>query len=214
MQFVAFPESKDVVIAANSPFVNSIKIEASGSYGLYFDGVCHQTHPNETIHFDRKLDWCSNIVNKDQHGPWITYSIKNKAIKTTGFSLRNGCCYYDCCCGDDGKPLLDMYCCCILYSFSFQGSNDNKTWVTIHKVEKDTRYYTCLYKTFTFEKTKPFKYLRLVADEEYPGCPRCLQINEIEIYGETVNDFNEFPENDENEEAVSIIGKVKRDSNY
>ena len=57
--------------------------------------------------------------------------------------------------------------------------------------------------------------MRLIMDEPYPGCPRCMQINEIEIYGETITSFSEFSElgdGDENDESVSIIGKLKRNS--
>ena len=212
MQFVAFPERKDAAISSNSYNNKEVYVESSGSLGLYYGGKCHQTHPNQTLSFDQKLDWCSNIAKSDSSDmPWITYSLKNKAVKATGFALRNGCCWYDCCCSDDDTFVPD-FCCCRLYSFSFQGSNDNKTWVTIFKAEKVQQFYPCMYKTFTFEKTVPFKFLRLHMDEPLPGCPLCMQINEIQIFGETISSFDSFEEADENEESVSIIGKIQRNT--
>ena len=214
LQFISFPSRNDVVISSESFKRNEVNVESSGSIGLYYSGKCHQTYPNETLNTNEKMDWCSNIVpsgSKDM--PWIMYSLKNKAIKATGFSLRNGCCWHACCC-IDGTRIDSEYCCCRLYSFSLQGSNDNKTWVTIHQVVQDSKYWYCLFKTFTFEKTTPFNFLRIRMDEPYPGCPICMQINEIQIYGETVSsNFFSDGDYDENDESVSIIGKISRANN-
>ena len=212
MEFIAFPNSKDVVISSKSSNIKDISVESSGSSGLYYKGKCHQTFPNETLNYDEKMDWCSNFVPlESQDKPWITYSIKNQDIKVTGFSLRNGCCWYDCCCIDDNR-ILSEYCCCRLYSFSLLGSNDNRTWKTIHKVEKEEKYWSCSYKTYNFEKTQPFHYLRLRLDAPYPGCPVCMQLNEIQFYGETIpasGIYNSF-EGENDDESISIIGKIIR----
>ena len=210
IEFVEFPSRNDIVIASSMTNKNDLKIASSGSIGQYYSGKCHPTYPNFTVAHNSKSDWCSNIASFDDPMPWISFSLKNKAIKVTGYSLRNGCCWYDCCCLDDNHRYDYDFCCCRLYSFSFQGSNDNTTWTTIHKVENDNEYWVCLFKTFTFPKTQPFSYLRLVLDDPYPGCPKCLQINEIQIYGEEVHSLNDFESDDDNEESVSIIGKVKQ----
>ena len=157
-----------------------------------------------------KMDWCSNIVEeKGEEKPWIMYSIKNKGMRLSGYSVRNGCCWHRCCCMDDGH-LIDDFCCCRLYSYSLLGSNDNKTWTFIHKVEKDEKFYDCQFKTYEFEQTSSYTYIRFMLDEEYPGCPRCLQLNQLELYGETTDSYFSASEQDDNDESVSIIGKVRK----
>ena len=212
VQFIAFPNKNDALLkeGVNS---KSLIIESSGSLGLHYGGKCHQTFPNETVYENQKLDWCSNIVPKESNvGPWVMYSFKNKEIKLTSYSVRNGCCWYPCCCIDDDR-YIDGYCCCRLYSYSLQGSNDNSTWITIHKIEKDSKFYDCQFKTYEFPETQPFKYIRFILDEEYPGCPKCMQLNQVELYGKTTDSIFSSYENDDNDESVSIIGKVKSYNN-
>ena len=209
VKFMAFPEKSNALLT-NAAKSNSLIFDASGSLGLYRGGKCQQTYPNETIHENEEMDWCSNIATKDNSDhPWISYSIKNKGMRLTGYAVRNGCCYFDCCCTEDGR-IIDEVCCCRLYSFSLQGSNDNKTWTVIHSVEKD-RFKDCQFKTYEFPQTESFKFIRFIQDEEYPGCPKCLQINQIELYGTTTDSyiFSDMGEEEENDESVSIIGKVK-----
>ena len=208
MAFVAFPNKNDAILQPAIKSGLKISVEASGSLGVHYDGKCHKTYPNQTLIVDEKLDWCSNIAdNKKDEKPWIMYSIKGKGMKVTGFSVRNGCCWYPCCCIDDDH-MVDYACCCRLDSFSLQGSNDNKTWKTIHHEEKDKIYYDCQFKTYNFPETESFTYIRFVLDKEYPDCPRCMQINQIELYGRTTDSM--FMDNDEeSDESVSIIGKVK-----
>ena len=207
MGFVAFPDKSNAIFKDSFSKGKKIDIEASGSLGLLYDGKCHQTYPNETIHVDEKIDWCSNIVDdKNSPNPWIMYSLNGKGMKLSGYSVRNGCCWYLCCCLDDGR-VADYSCCCRLYSYSLQGSNDNVTWKVIHRVEKDSVFYDCQFKTYEFPETESFKYIRFALDEEYPGCPRCMQVNQLELYGTTTDDT--FTQEDDNDESVSIIGKVK-----
>ena len=211
LSFVAFPSRNDALLSTNN---GHVKTDVSGSLGLYYNGKCHQTYGNSTLDDNSKIDWCSNIVPKDVGSPFITYYIPNKAFKLTGYSIRNGCCYYTCCCDPETGKDIFYDCCCRLYSFSLQGSNDNKTWKVIHKVENDAFIDYCEYKTYSFQQTESFNYVRLNMDEELPGCPRCMQINQIEFYGETVSSlFLQYPNDsieDDLEESVSIIGKVKK----
>ena len=208
LEFIAFPNKKDSIMKSN---IDRVEVAASGSIG-YLDGKnCIKTYPNSTLTENMKLDWCSNVGKGDHDKPWITYSIPKNSMKLTGYVLRNGCCYYACCCIDDGSRISN--CCCDLYSFSLQGSNDNKTWKTIHKVEKANYFYPCKYETYEFPETEPFRYVRLVQDASYPGCAFCMAVNQIDFYGRIVPSGEFYPENDnENDESVSIIGKVQREA--
>ena len=211
--FVEFPESKDSIFAHENK--ESIKVDVSGSLGVYHDGKCHKTYGNSTVVTNRKAEWCSNIAKvkgNPDYNPFIQYSIKGKRMKVSRYSVRNGCCDYACCCEEEGGKIIDEACCCYLYSYSLQASNDNKTWTVLHKVEKDRTFSYCLIKTFELEKiSDPYKYFRFVMDEEWPGCPKCMQINQIELYGETISSFDEIPECNEEDESISIIGRVRRD---
>ena len=208
VSFVAFPESNDAILSTTSR--DLISIETSGSIGIFYDGKCHKTTGNETIESNEYFDWCSNIaLDKEDpsQNPFIQYSIKGKQMKIRKFSVRYGCCRHVCC-TEDGKYTSDV-CCCLLYSYSLHGSNDNKTWKVIHKVVKDKSVGICGTKTIEFNSlTEPYTYLRLVQDEEWPNCIKCLQINQIEFYGETVNAIVSGEESDD-DESISIIGRVK-----
>ena len=214
--FIAFPESKDSILSNEKK--DMINIESSGSLGLYKRGKCVKTYGNETITSDEYSDWCSNIVSDKSDpskNPFIQYSIKGKQMKVKKYSIRNGCCRHSvCCCAEEDGKIVDYgYCCCDLYSYSLHASNDNRTWTVLHKVEKDKTFYYCLTKTFELEKaTQPFTYFRFVLDEEWPNCPKCLQINQIELYGETVaSGFSSYgSDSAEEDESISIIGRVKR----
>ena len=155
---------------------------SSGSIGIrYFDGQCKQTYPNQILVGDEGWDWCSNIMKSTDDHPWVTYRLPNKAMSLRGYSVRNGCCHRHCCCDPGTDRDLDIHCCCDLYNFSLQGSNDKKTWKTIHRVEKDRQFYNCQLKTYEFDITRPFNFIRFFMDEEYPHCPKCIQINQIEL---------------------------------
>ena len=212
VKYVAFPSRKDSLLHSPDGNTNSnVLISSSGSLGFYYGGKCHQSYPNSTIEVNKNTDWCSNIATSKDEKPWIQYSFQNQRMKLSGFSLRNGCClHYYCCCVDNGS-IIDYDCCCRLYSFSLLGSNDNKTWKTIHSVKEKKDFYYCKYETYEFNhETEPFQYVRLVQDEPFPSCQHCMVINEIEFYGVTVNSFNSFEDSDETEESISIIGKVRK----
>ena len=210
IHFTSLPNRKDGII---SKYYNEniINVASSGSIGIYFDGKCHQTFPNQTIiEGDNPKDWCSNIAKDANNPPWIEYSLKGKTMEISGFAIRNGCCHYDCCCMFDGDFVPG--CCCELYTFSLQGSNDNKTWKIIHKVEKEDHLRHCDVKEYTFRQTEKFRFIRFVQDEPYPGCTHCMTINKFELYGNAINAgyYNEENEADETDETVSIIGRVER----
>ena len=209
MAFIAFPDRKDSIISEN---IKDVVVSASGSIGFYMKGKCQQTYPNQTLTNNAYYDWCSNVGKKGEANPWISYYITGKKMKLTGYSIRNGCCRYaECCCIDDNTKLdSHLYCCCALYSFALQGSNDNQTWKTIHTIEQKKNFYYCKYETYEFPETEFFRFVRFVQLEEYPNCPFCMAINQIEFYGSTTQSFDYLDNIDENEESVSIIGKIKR----
>lgn len=212
MSFTAFPESNDAILAHERK--DMIKIETSGSMGLYHGGKCKKTYGNETIISDEYQEWCSNIVKEtsdQQHNPFIQYSIRGKQMRVKKYAIRNGCCRYDCCCDEEGK-VMDYYCCCMLYSYSLLASNDNRTWVTLHKIEKDKSFHYCASKTYDIERSiQPFTYFRFVLDEEWPNCPKCMQINQIELYGDTVHTgYMSYSEDPDEDESITIIGRIRR----
>ena len=211
VKFVAFPQSTNALLA-NAPKTGMPVVEASGSLGLYYEGKCHKTFPNYTMMNDNRHDWCSNIAYTNEEKPWIQYSFPHKAMKLTSYAVRNGCCYYyDCCCDETGE-IIDYYCCCELYGFSLQGSNDNKTWKVLHQLDgSQTRIRYCEFKTYDLQTNEAFNFIRFKFEKERPGCPKCIQINQIELYGELISSSfsNQFDE-DDNDESVSIIGKIKQ----
>ena len=205
--FVAFPDSSDSILSHASK--NQINIEKSGSLGLYHGGKCHMTYGNETLTSDEFSDWCSNIAlekNDPKQSPWIQYSLKGKQMKVNKFSVRNGCCrYYVWCCTEEDNKVVDYDCCCRLYSYSLLASNDNATWTVLYKAEKDKTFYLCQTKTFEIPNPKAYTYYRFVLDEEWPGCSKCMQINQIELYGETfASNFVSY-ESQDDDESISII---------
>ena len=208
LSFIRFPSKSNALIEKYAQ-TNSIIVESSGSIGQFYKSKCHQTKPNSTTVVNSSLDWCSN-VGKRENPPWISYTIKGKAMKLTSYAIRAGCCYYSCCCIDNNNFVTG--CCCELYSFVLQGSNDNKTWVTLHEVEKDNDFYYCKFKTYDISNHNAFKYLRILQTEKREGCEFCMAVNQIEFYGEAIAevDFDDFSNADD--ESVSIIGKVKHNS--
>ena len=212
VSYTALPQRDDAILSQSK---NQIIIDASGSLGLrYYDRKCTQTYPNQTLVGDEEWDWCSNIMKTNNDYPWISYRIPNKAMKLRGFSVRNGCCHSLCCCDPETGHDIDFHCCCGLYSFSLQGSNDNHKWKIIHKVEKEIKFYECKLMTYEFEMTEAFHYIRLVMDEAWPRCEiKCIQINQIELYGETISSsFYSYEQDidEKDEESVSIIGRIKK----
>ena len=204
--FIAFPDRSDALFKSNTP-----TIFASGSIGYRRHNGCQPTLPNQTLIGNEEMDWCSNLARKDDEYPWISYTFPGKVMKLTGYSVRNGCCLPHCCCIPESDEDIDIECCCELYSFSLQGSNDNHTWKVIHQIEEKRDFFFCKFETYEFPKTEGFRFIRFKMDKERPQCPKCLQLNQIELYGEIVSSpFESYYDYDENEESVSIIGKIRR----
>ena len=214
--FVAFPESSDSILSHENK--DMINIDVSGSLGLFKDGKCVKTFGNETLTSNEFSEWCSNIAtdkNDPSKNPFIQYSVKGKKLKVKKYSVRNGCCrHMECCCSEvDGKVIDYGYCCCELYSYSLHASDDNITWNVLHRVTKDKTFYYCTTKTFDLDTISlPYRYFRFVLEEEWPNCPKCMQVNQIEFYGETITDLFSLntAESPEEDESISIIGRVKR----
>ena len=174
------------------------------------------TSPNMTLGKDDKLvDWCSNIAKKGEGEgkPWISYRIKNKRIRANGYAIRSGCCYYACCCIDDSS-IYDIDCCCSLFSYSLQISDNNMTWKTIHSVQEDQKFWACTNRVYKFDKVEEFTFVRLVLDKQRQYCENCFALNRFEIYGEAINGNGDYiPDGeDEGDESVSIIGKINREN--
>lgn len=219
MELVAFPERKDGIFE-HIELIDDIIATSSGSIGLYKDGKCTLTSPNMTLgNDDKTTDWCSNIINKNENEdgkikPWISYRIKNKRMRSKGYAMRSGCCFYGCCCIDD-SDLIDSDCCCSLYSYSIQISDDNRTWKTIQSVEEDKEFWDCTNRVHEFDKVEEFTFIRLVLDKQRPYCRNCFALNKFEVYGETIRDNGQYYESeDDNDESVSIIGKINKNSQY
>ncbi|EAY21070.1 hypothetical protein TVAG_173280 [Trichomonas vaginalis G3] len=123
---------------------NRIIIYASGSSSQYINDSLQMTKPEFTIdQVEKTYDWCSQCSSSYTDYPWITFSLKDARFHIDKYLLRAGCCYDGCCCHDYG------YCerCC-LYSWEFQISSDNKTWTTVHKMDRDYSMEYCAEKTF------------------------------------------------------------------
>ena len=208
IKYNAFPYRSDSLLEHNK---NDIQIEASGSMGFHYAEKCQMTFPNYTIIDDEKQEWCSNIGVKGVSEPWISYSIKNKEMSISGYSIRNGCCrHIDSCCSESGEKINDTaYCCCKSYGFQLQGSNDNITWTTIHTVDDKQNFYFCKSETYKLSKTPYFRLLRLVQKKEYPNSPFCMVVNQIEFYGTTKGSLSNIEEEDKSDESISIIGRIK-----
>ena len=136
--------------------------------------------------------------------PWIMYSIDSKGMWLTGYVLWNGCW-----CVDNGH-IIDELCCCKLYGYSLLGSNDNKAWDVIHKVEKDNTFYDCVFKTYEFSETRSFIYIKFILDEEYPDSARCMPLNQLELYDEITDSFLSAPIEEDSDESISGIKKIKQ----
>ena len=202
LAIVPFPKRNDNLMENNK---GSFNIAVSGSIGQYRNGKCVDTDPNDAIDTTQKNeDWCSNIVKEKSQYPWLSVNLKGKAMSLTGYSIRSGCCYYGCCC-EDG---IDVNCCCELYSWSLEGSHDNTTWKTLHKVEKEKTFYFCQNRSYDLKTSESFEYIRIRQDEPWPGCSLCICLNKLELYGQTRDGRYVEYDSDDSDESVSIIGKV------
>ena len=158
-----------------------IEIDASGSSKQRINGTRQFTKPEYAIYpWNKEYDWCSNCGRTYEDHPWITFSLKNKKIKLTGYFVRAGCCYASsglCCCEDPSYS----YCVeCCLYSWSLQISNDNKTWNEVHKM-KDEEMRRCTERSYNLDRAYEAKYVRLIQNEACPGDPPCIALNKFDL---------------------------------
>lgn len=191
---------------------NKVEYYVSGSSMQMINGSRSLTKPQYAFdQMEKKYDWCSNCPRSYDEHPWIILGVKNQIMKLNGYFIRAGCCTdlsSDACCCIDA----DYYCCeCCLYSWSFQISNDNITWKTVHKVESDRDLRRCKEKTYTFSETYSAKFARLIQDKPCPGDPPCIALNKIELIGTYDDDSNLYGDGFENDEDdVSIIGHISK----
>ena len=207
-EYVPFEKRDDNILQQYSKDIN---LAASGSIGQWYNGKCNPTYPEHVIDSEeRKTDWCSNINSSKSDFPWLNVNLRGKAIQLVGYSIRSGCCYYDCCC--IGDRIVD--CCCWLYSWSLQGSHDNKTWITLHTVKADRQFYYCANRHYDFESKEAYEYIRLIQDEPWPGCNYCICINKLELYGSVRSSSNYYEsfEDGDSDDTVSIIGKINKNA--
>ena len=204
LNFVAFPNRKDALLSTKNN--TELVIRSSGSSGLFHgNSICQQTSPNLTISKNWKMEWCSNMGTNDNEIPWISFSYPNKSMKLRGFSMRNGCCnYYDSCCNALTNEKYGDYCCTKNNNYYLQGSVDNSTWKTIYHVKGANQSKVCSLETYEFDLTEKFNIVRLIIGNKASESPKCMHLNQIELYGEFVN-----TEKDADQDSVSIIGKMK-----
>lgn len=192
-------------ILKNAYPINAIEYYVSGSSYQYIEGKAQLTKPEYVFdQINKSYDWCSNCGKTLDEHPFIVLSIKNSMMNIEGYFLKSGCCDgSSCCCYESGS-----YCCrCCLYSWSLQISNDNSSWETIHRIEKDSSMEFCTERTYKFSKSYRTKYVRLIQDESCPGDPPCIALNKIELIGDFDNGNPQF---DVDDEDVSIIGHISK----
>lgn len=198
-----------------------ISVNVSNTSKLHFDGRFQDSSPDLAIQpVDKKEDWSSGCSKNHTVFPWITFSLKNKKFVFDAYFIRSGCGYYGYCCDEN------IGCCaCTLYSWLLQISDDNFTWIDVHKVEKDKSLTRCRSKTYQMDSKYTAKYIRLIQTEATSGEPPCIAINRIDFLGKAINDDgtediseeeeadakieNLTPAHDEDED-ISIIGHVSK----
>lgn len=175
---------------------NITSIECSGSISIWNRTQKKDilTKPEYAVDPDaEEYEWCSNINRTKNDHPWLLFDFRKKKFSLSGYSMKLGCCD-------------EMGCCCIIYSWSIEGSNDNKTWTKIHQLEKQKDFRDCDSRSWETKST-PFSYIRLIQDEPHPNCWYCIGLARIELYGILSGDNIEISDV-EAEDEVSIIGKV------
>ena len=174
-----------------------VKAYASGSRFCWINDLKKDilTKPENILDPQEKYEWCSNFNSSKNDKPWLSFELLKSSFTLKGYSIKSGCCYYS-------------SCCCKIFSWSIQGSNDNKTWSTIHKQEKNEALNNCQVQTFSFSNNKSYKFIRIIQDEPQPRCWYCMDISRLEIYGDYNNDEYFSIDETDSDEEVSIIGKV------
>ena len=178
-----------------------VSVSASGSYYVYSQAKMSdvESKPENCVDPNAELEWCSNYDHKKEMKPWLLLTFNKSKVKLDGYSLGSGCCVYS-------------TCCCKMYTWQLQGSNDNETWDILHNDKNNNEFGFCLNKEFKIESNKWYKMIKLIQLDAENNCPTCISLRKIELFGEIESDeaWQNVEDADENE--VSIIGKVKKSS--
>ena len=153
------------------------------------------TQPENALDPNNEFEWCSRVNKSKMDKPWIMAHFMNNALKISGYSLKAGCC-------------SDYGCCCLIYSWSLYGSNDNETWTLLHNVEANNYLQKCKEQSFQITNNNQFySMFKLVQEQPEPSCWFCMDIKRIEFYG-TLSHASDNEIQDE--EEISIIGKITK----
>ena len=126
-------------------------------------------------HLD-SYDWCSTCNKSQDDQQFIGLHFQNTYIRIERYMIKNGCISNSCYC-------QETYC-CSLYSWELQGSIDNSTWNTLHRVNGE-RLDPCEEKVYNLEGKKGlYSFFRLQHVGSMPGCWSCFTLNKLELYGD------------------------------
>ena len=196
---VQFPFNEDFKGFFFNMYKNNItNITASGSRYCWNPDLKDDvlTKPQNAIDPNEKLEWCSNFNKSKNDRPWLKIDFQKSSFIPSSYTIQSGCCIYS-------------TCCCKIYSWSFEGSNDNNTWTTLHREEQNYKLDYCTVQHYHFQNTQSFKYIRIIQDEPQPGCWYCMDIARLELFGKLENS-DYFSNEDDDMEEISIIGKVSK----
>ena len=156
--------------------------------------------PSDVINPDSYYEFCTKYKKEKQ---WFAVQFTEKSVKLKSYAIQLGCCYF-----------YDS-CCCELYSWVLEGSNDNTTWSVLDKEDKLSDFYYCNSRTFELKKaSQPYSYFRITQTETKPNCDSCIGMMRMEFFGDLVAKGSYRPEISEDagdDEEVSIIGHVKHE---
>lgn len=120
--------------------------------------------------------WCSKHDINKPGKPWIRIIFKNNTrILLKGYSIKFGCCNKDACC-------------CKIFSWLLEGSNDNFIWTKLHVIEKNDEFIKCGERTFEIFNFEFYKYFRIRDSDFYQKCATCISILKLEFYGDVEDD--------------------------
>lgn len=187
---------------------NIIKVYTSSSGHQEINGSRKLTFPDYVIDsFDKKYDWCSNCGKNDNDLQWISFYVKNQKFKFNKYFIKTGCNPSGCCCEDYGYCVKNC-----IYSWSLQISNDNQTWIDIHRVSRDDNMDPCISKEYDLQTEYSASFVRIFQNEKCQGSPPCLSINKFELFGDILKSDDVTPDDFHHDEDISIIGFRNEDN--
>ena len=152
--------------------------------------------PSDAINPNSYLEFCTKYLDREQ---WFSVVLADKQLLMSSYAIQLGCCnFYD-------------TCCCNLYSWILEGSNDNRTWYIIDKKERVNDFTKCENKEFKIpSNTQKFSHFRFTQKEPQPGCKSCIGLKRMEFFGK-LYDFQALIEDEQYlDTEVSIIGHLKK----